>query len=541
MITINKSDKSNNESVILLLINLILISVVFFVGYENFIQNEWIFLIVIAITAITTTILFFNIRYHNNMKRILNKINTKILDISENKQLDFSAVGTDDDLLPFYNNLKKLNTWANTKQSSYQDILKIVNSVALNVNLDKLLDSILPKLIDTTDSNCGAVYLVNNANGKLSLRTSVGFSKNIYSEFDLSSEEGFFGFSFQDKEIKIMKDVPDDTVYIMRTFLGKIKPHNIMFIPIIDDNEFMGIIILASIYSYTKTHLQLFEIVRSYIGVSVSNALTFERTTRLSNELKFQNRLVQDLNDDLEKKVSQRTYFLKNIIDNMDDLAIYAIDKDFRITAWNKGAEKLFGIISSESIGKPIEQVFSSGVLNLNDVRQKFEIVKSENKITESSWRKKKDGDLYYAEFTYFKIMDDDGSLLGYASITKDLTETRKADDALWLQRGLTQKILDSSSRALVVTDSKGQIELFNNNACRLLKTSTVFGKKISDFFDDENELLNIIKYISQGNHIADTKFSLKDKDGELVVRINSLYDRSEITIKLLIHLYVQK
>ncbi|MDR2939485.1 MAG: PAS domain S-box protein, partial [Clostridiales bacterium] len=325
----------------------------------------------------------------------------------------------------------------------------------------------------------------------------------------------------------------------MRTFLGKIKPRNLMFIPIIDDNIFMGIIVLASVYSYTENHIELFEIVRSYIGVSVSNALTFERTTRLSNELKFQNRLVQDLNDDLEKKVSNRTAFLKNIIDSVDDSAIYALDKDFRITAWNKGTEKLFGFSVNDVMGKSIEYVFSKGEFNYIDIKQKFELVIKENKISESGWRKRNDGSLYFAEITYFKMSDNNGALLGYASIIKEMTELKRAEDSLWLQRGLTQKILDSSSRALVVTDAKGQVELFNNNACRLLKTTTMYGKKISDFFENENELLNIIKYISKGNHVADSRFALSDNDGEIAIRINSLYDRSEITIKLLFYLYL--
>ncbi|MDR2939884.1 MAG: hypothetical protein LBV08_06115, partial [Clostridiales bacterium] len=194
---IYKSDKNNKDAVILLLINLIFIASVFYGGQQMLLDRGWIFLIILAITVLNTVILFFDMRYQKNIGRMINKVNTKLKEIVENKKLNLTSINTDGDMLPFFDNLKRLNAWVMTKQSSYDDILKIVNSIAINVHLDKLLDSILPKLLETTDSSCGAVYLVNNANNKLMLKTSVGFSKNIYSEFDLSTEEGFFGFSPQ--------------------------------------------------------------------------------------------------------------------------------------------------------------------------------------------------------------------------------------------------------------------------------------------------------------------------------------------------------
>ena len=102
------------------------------------------------------------------------------------------------------------------------------------------------------------------------------------------------------------------------------------------------------------------DIIKYYVGVAINNGITYERTMRLTNELKFQNKLIQNLNEELEKKAEERTFFLNNIVDSIKDYAIYAMDKNGIVLAWNKGAEIIMGYKKDEICGKSIKNIYSA-------------------------------------------------------------------------------------------------------------------------------------------------------------------------------------
>lgn len=224
------------------------------------------------------------------IENLTSDLNTEIIDVTPNH------------LHEFYNSTRHMQKAFQKREQFYSEIFSILNSAAVNIELDKFLDDFVPKLINSTNSNCGAFYLLNNFTNKLEIKYSNGFSKNIYKEFDIDLNEGFMPNS---KEVKIIRDVPVDTMYIMKTFLGKIKPKSIMTIPVFNETEdqMIGVLVLSSIYNYTEEHVEIINLTKHYIGIAVNNGIIFERSQRLTNELKFQNKLIQDLNEELEAKI----------------------------------------------------------------------------------------------------------------------------------------------------------------------------------------------------------------------------------------------
>ena len=427
-------------------------------------------------------------------ERVADKLKFYFAEILKNQKTDMAKIIYDDDISKFRQTFEDVNSWIAEREYFNSAALDLINSVALDINIEKMLDNILPKLIEYTNSSCGAFYLINKATSRMEIKSSIGFNKNIYSEFDATIGEGFFGYSMSDPNMKIVTDIPYDSIYLIRTFLGKAKPKSVIIAPIPNNDEIVGILVIASVSSYTKIHESILNILRTYIGAAVNNALTFERTKRLSNELKFQNRLIQDLNDDLEKKVQNRTVFLNSIIDSIEDYAIYAADKDLRLSAWNKGAEKILGYASEEVVGKDIDILNEDKTQNI--IRQNLDALTRSGKIRTHGWRYKKDGAKYYADTTVFRMDNDSGDAIGYTNVTRDITQLRNTEEALWLERDLTEKILNSSSRSLVVCDADGFIELFNVNSARVLNEKDLKDKNICDYFEEEERLLDILKFV---------------------------------------------
>ena len=104
-------------------------------------------------------------------------------------------------------------------------------------------------------------------------------------------------------EIKIVKDIPNESIFMIKSFLGKIKPKSFLIVPVANDNKLNGILILVSIYNYTDEQIEIIKSIKDYIGIAIKKGMLLERKERLINELQCQNKLIQDLNDALEKKI----------------------------------------------------------------------------------------------------------------------------------------------------------------------------------------------------------------------------------------------
>ena len=81
------------------------------------------------------------------------------------------------------------------------------------------------------------------------------------------------------------------------------KPKSLLIIPVANENKLNGILILVSVYNYTNEQIDIIRTIQNYIGIAIKNGIFFEKKERLINELQLQNKLIQDLNDTLEKKI----------------------------------------------------------------------------------------------------------------------------------------------------------------------------------------------------------------------------------------------
>ncbi|MDR1531023.1 MAG: PAS domain S-box protein [Clostridiales bacterium] len=336
----------------------------------------------------------------------------------------------DKDLEAIYKEIRRQAADIHKKELNRAEILNIVTSVSANIEFEKFLEVLIPKLINATNSNCGAFYLLNTATDKLEIKYSQGFSKNVFKEFDMAIGEGFVGMAALSREIHVYRNIPDDTIYVLRTTLGKIKPKNLMAIPVVNIDQLVGVMVFASIYNYTEDELEMLNTIKYYIGVAVGNGLVFEKTKRLTNELRFQNKLIQNLNDDLEARVRERTWFLHDVLDSIEDYAIYAVDKECNVVIWNKGAERIFGYSANEMLSQHIRGIYSEQEPNIINsiIEMHIEKITALNKYTERAWRVNRNGKAFYAEMTWYQRHDEKGQIVGYTNITRDITEKVTTD-----------------------------------------------------------------------------------------------------------------
>ena len=435
----------------------------------------------------------------------------------------------------YYSELKRVNHELKINDESRNEMVRIINSIATNIDLTGMLNDIIPKFLEATRSNCGAFYMANHATNKLELKASMGFSKNIYSDFDLSLGEGFIGTAASSGEVRILTDIPDDSVYVFRSFLGKVKPKGIMVVPIINREQLLGVLLLASVYGYTDDKSEIIEMIKYYIGVAVNNGITFEKTTRLTNELKFQNKLIQNLNEELEKKAEERTVFLNSIVDSIMDYAIYAMDKNGVVLAWNKGAESIMGYKKEEVYGKSIKYIYSEEDYEKVDMR--IESAIRDERYEESGWRVKKDGSAYYSEMVLFAMRDANGNLLGFTNVTKDTTALRRAESELGYEREFVKKMFEDSFQAMLLTSPEGIIEIANKSGEKLFDVDDLVGSDICSMFLDgeylRKNLLDVKNRYGRGEWACTTTDGARNIAFKVAVLYGSMGAEAKLFIDL--------
>lgn len=126
-----------------------------------------------------------------------------------------------------------------------------------------------------------------------------------------------------------------------------------------------------------------------------------------------------------------RVDFYSQIIDSLQDYAIFTTDKALRINSWNTGSTKIFGYETDEVIGKQCELIFSEEDRKNGVIHQKIKTALKEGRVAESRWHVRKDGSLFYAYGVIFPLKGKDDELLGFVKILKDLTEKRKSEEAV--------------------------------------------------------------------------------------------------------------
>ncbi len=133
----------------------------------------------------------------------------------------------------------------------------------------------------------------------------------------------------------------------------------------------------------------------------------------------------------LESELARKNRFMANILRDSED-AIITLDLDDIVTSWNKGAERIFGYLESEMLGKPIGLLVPP---DLNEAREMESIARkfrAQGAVrSHQTERITKDGRRIQIIFTRTAIRDDSGRVIGSSSVVKDVTSYRNLEKQL--------------------------------------------------------------------------------------------------------------
>jgi len=180
----------------------------------------------------------------------------------------------------------------------------------------------------------------------------------------------------------------------------------------------------------------------------------------------------------------------KLLIQSIVDYAIYMLDTRGYVTSWNAGAERIKGFQASEIVGKHFSTFYTEEDRKAGVPEQVLETARRAGKFEGEGWRVRKDGSRFWASVVIDAIKDEKGKLIGFAKITRDMTDKREAQQALLdIERRFRLLVQGVTDYAIYMLDTEGRVTNWNAGAERIkgYAPDEIIGEHFSRFYTPED------------------------------------------------------
>jgi two-component system cell cycle sensor histidine kinase/response regulator CckA len=191
-----------------------------------------------------------------------------------------------------------------------------------------------------------------------------------------------------------------------------------------------------------------------------------------------------------EQAIRQSEERFRLVVDSLQDYAVFMMDPEGRVSSWNRGAERIGGWKQQEVIGElfgkfyiPEDQEKGLPALALREAA-------TESRYEEEGWRIRKDGSRFWANLVVTALMDDNGALVGFSAIIRDLTERKRAEEELTrLNAELEERFAEKTAELGQTIGEREKLQAQLLQAQKMEGIGTLAG----GIAHDMNNILNVI------------------------------------------------
>ncbi len=199
---------------------------------------------------------------------------------------------------------------------------------------------------------------------------------------------------------------------------------------------------------------------------------------------------------------------LAAIVESSDD-AIVGKDLDGIVTSWNEGAERLFGYTAAEMIGASIMRIIPEE--RREEEERILRMIRSNERVRHfETERRTKSGQRIMVSLAVSPIRDGEGRVVGASKVARDITERKKADEALRFQQAMLLTERDLTPDGILVVDEHSTVLSYNRRFAQMWGVD-----------------VDILETRAHGTLLDSVRDKLADPDG-FMTRIRELYDRHE-------------
>jgi PAS domain S-box-containing protein len=174
------------------------------------------------------------------------------------------------------------------------------------------------------------------------------------------------------------------------------------------------------------------------------------------------------------------------LVESVRDYAIFMLDPQGTVLTWNAGAERFKGYRAEEIIGQHFSTFYPPEALARGLPAHELKVAAEIGAYEDEGWRVRKDGSLFWANVVITAVRDAEGRLLGFAKVTRDLTQRRSHEEALRQSEERFRLLVEGvADYAIFMLDVNGKVATWNVGAERIkgYKADEIVGQHFSVFY----------------------------------------------------------
>ena len=182
--------------------------------------------------------------------------------------------------------------------------------------------------------------------------------------------------------------------------------------------------------------------------------------------------------------------FFRTMVEGIRDYAIFALDARGVVLSWNAGAERITGYRAEEIVGQHFSRFYTPADAEAGRPARELEVAAAEGRYEEEGLRVRKDGSHFWAGVVVTTLRDAEGRLLGFAKVTRDITERKLAEEELHRSEERFRLLVESvQDYGIFMLDPRGHIASWNAGAERIkgYRAEEIIGQHFSRFYTDED------------------------------------------------------
>jgi PAS domain S-box-containing protein len=270
----------------------------------------------------------------------------------------------------------EIRNWVTKGMADFGDILRQNSD-----NMDKLAKNVVNRMIDYIGANQGAIYILNemDENNKFfEMKAAVAYGREKFLKKNFELKESLVGRCAFEKLPVYLKEVPED--YIKLTSgLGTAEPDFLLLVPLIINEQVMGVIELASFNAFEEYQIEFIASVGENIASTIANVRINEQTKYLLEESKVRGdelsaqeeelrQNMEELQATQEEAARRETEMMNTIVAINNTMGTIDIDRNGNINATNDNFLNKLNLDAGAFVGKSFQEFFAPG----EDLERRF-------------------------------------------------------------------------------------------------------------------------------------------------------------------------
>jgi PAS domain S-box-containing protein len=179
----------------------------------------------------------------------------------------------------------------------------------------------------------------------------------------------------------------------------------------------------------------------------------------------------------------------KLLVESVREYAIFMLDPSGHVLTWNAGAERFKGYRADDIIGQHFSRFYPPEALARGLPEQELQVASKTGVFEDEGWRVRKDGSLFWANVVITAMRDAQGELVGFAKITRDLTQRRAHEENLRRSEERFRLLVEGVAEyAIFMLDPNGRVSTWNSGAERIkgYTAGDIIGQHFSIFYPED-------------------------------------------------------